>query len=67
MFLEPVLGAFNSPVLGTRTTVDIPVTLQQANGEIGFLNTYTVTVSEPETSPYSVSFRFYYDRVIVPV
>jgi hypothetical protein len=39
MFLEPVLGAFNSPVLGTRTTVDIPVTLQQANGEIGFLNT----------------------------
>lgn len=41
--------------------MEIPVTIQQANGEIGFQNTYTVTVSEPETSPYSVSYSCDYN------
>ena len=51
----PPLGSYNSPILGSKTVVEVPVTIQQANGEIGFQNTYTITVSEPETSPYSVS------------
>ncbi|OWF54008.1 G-protein coupled receptor 98 [Mizuhopecten yessoensis] len=50
----PSLGAYNSPVFGSRTELNIPVTLIEANGEIGFHSTATATINEPDTTPYQV-------------
>ncbi|XP_060082724.1 adhesion G-protein coupled receptor V1-like [Ylistrum balloti] len=50
----PSLGAYNSPVFGSRTELSIPVTINEANGEIGFQNTATAIITEPDTTPYQV-------------
>ncbi|XP_069137444.1 adhesion G-protein coupled receptor V1-like isoform X2 [Argopecten irradians] len=50
----PSLGAYNSPVFGSRTELNIPVTLNEANGEIGFHSTTTAIINEPDSTPYQV-------------
>lgn len=52
---DPDFGAYNSPTLGNKVTVTVPVTLAVANGEIGFQSVQPITVDEPKDTPYSVS------------
>ena len=44
-------------MLGGRTQVDIPVTIEEANGEIGFSSTMTVYVDEPDLIGYQVLLK----------
>lgn len=45
--LEPPLGAYNSPVIGSPSAASVLVTAEAANGEIGFMSTQPITVQEP--------------------
>lgn len=54
MNIDPEFGAYNSPILGSKVTVLVPVTLAVANGEIGFQSIQPITVNEPQNTPYTV-------------
>ena len=43
--VEPPIGAFNTPNVGSRRMTSIDVTPAEANGEIGFSTTEPVIVS----------------------
>ena len=43
----PSLGAFNSPTLGSRVSIAVGVASADANGEVGFASTQTLSVNEP--------------------
>ena len=48
-FSGPLMpGPFNTPRLGTTTETKIEVTVDAANGEVGFVATEDITVTEPD-------------------
>lgn len=43
--------------MGNKTSVTVPVTINEANGEIGFHSTNPMLTSEPESVPYQVQLK----------